>query len=129
MDALNILVSLLAMVVLQGLGLFVFTLMTPFRDMEEINKGNLAVGITLGGKFLSTAIVLAIAAYTNSSIWHMSLWFAVEYVCLIATYWVFDWVTPGVKLSDQLKQGNVAVGTLLACVYVGIALAVGSLIV
>ena len=93
-------------------------LMTPYRDMEEINKGNIAVGITMGGKFVATAIVLAIAAYTNSSIWHMSLWFAVGYGCLIATYWIFDWLTPGVKLSDQLKQGNVAVGTLLGrCLY------------
>jgi len=127
--ALNIIISLLVIVILQFAGMYVFSLMTPYRDMEEINKGNVAVGITMGGKFVATAIVLAIAAYTNSSIWHMSLWFAVGYVCLIAAYWVFDWLTPGFKLSDQLKQGNVAVGTLLAAVYIGMALTIGSLII
>ncbi|MEW9698273.1 DUF350 domain-containing protein [Paenibacillus sp. SI8] len=129
MIVVNIVVSLIVIVLLQFAGMFIFSLMTPYRDMEEVNKGNLAVGITMGGKFVATAIVLAIAAYTNSSIWHMSLWFAVGYVCLILTYWVFDWLTPGVKLSDQLQEGNVAVGTLLAAVYIGMALAVGSLII
>lgn len=125
----DILISLFVIVLLQFTGMYIFSLMTPYRDMEEINRGNVAVGITMGGKFVATAIILAIAAYTNSSIWHMSLWFAVGYVCLIASYWVFDWLTPGIKLSDQLKQGNVAVGILLAAVYIGIAISVSSLII
>ncbi|NOV01307.1 DUF350 domain-containing protein [Paenibacillus planticolens] len=129
MIALNIAISLFVIVLLQFAGMYIFSLMTPYRDMEEVNKGNVAVGITMGGKFVATAIILAIAAYSNSSIWHMSLWFAVGYVCLLAAYWAFDWLTPGVKLSDQLKDGNVAVGTVLASVYIGIALAVSSLII
>lgn len=129
MIALDIFISLLVIVFLQFAGMYVFSLMTPYNDMEEINRGNVAVGITMGGKFIATATVLAIAAYTNSSIWHMSLWFAVGYVCLIATYWVFDWLTPGFRLSKQLEEGNVAVGTMLACVYIGIALAISSLII
>jgi putative membrane protein len=126
---LNIIISLLVVMLLQFAGMYIFSLMTPYKDMEQINKGNLAVGLTMGGKFLATAIVLAIAAYTNSSIWHMSLWFAIGYICLLATYWIFDWLTPGMSLSKQLEEGNVAVGTMLACVYVGIALAIGSLII
>jgi putative membrane protein len=129
MIALNIIISLLVVILLQFAGMYVFSLMTPYKDMEEINRGNLAVGLTMGGKFLATAIILAIAAYTNSSIWHMALWFLVGYVCLLATYWVFDWLTPGFSLSKQLQEGNVAVGTMLACVYIGIALAIGSLII
>lgn len=129
MIVLDIVISLFVIVLLQFAGMYVFSLMTPYRDMEEINNGNVAVGITMGGKFVATAIVLCIAAYTNSSIWHMSLWFAVGYACLLTTYWIFDWLTPGVKLSDQLKNGNVAVGTLLAAVYIGIAIAVSSLII
>ncbi|TXK75858.1 DUF350 domain-containing protein [Paenibacillus sp. N3.4] len=129
MIVLNIVISLLVIVLLQFAGMYVFSLMMPYRDMDEVNKGNLAVGIAKGGEFVATAIVLAIAAYTNSSIWHMCLWFAVGYVCLIATYWIFDWITPSVKLSTQLQEGNVAVGTLLAAVYIGIALAVSSIII
>lgn len=129
MIALNMVISLLVVVFLLFAGMYIFSLITPFKDIEEINKGNIAVGLTLGGKFLATSIVLAIAAYTNSSIWHMSLWFAVGYICLLITYWVFNWLMPGVSLSKCLEEGNIAVGIFLAFVYIGIALAVGSLIV
>jgi putative membrane protein len=107
----------------------VFTLMTPFKDMEEIKKGNVAVALALGGKFLATAIILGVAAYTNTSIWHMMLWFAVGYVCLIAAYWIFELFTPGFKISEQLQKGNAAVGTMLCLVFIGTAFAVSSLII
>ncbi|WP_166242513.1 DUF350 domain-containing protein [Paenibacillus turpanensis] len=125
----NIVISLVVIVFLQFLGMWIFSIMTPYNDLDELKKGNQAVGLAMGGKFLATAIVLGVAAYTNSSIWHMGLWFLIGYVCLIATYWIFDWLTPGISLSRQLKEGNTAVGTLLAFVYVGIALAISSVII
>ncbi|MFC0213075.1 DUF350 domain-containing protein [Paenibacillus chartarius] len=125
----NILISFIVIIILQLLGMVILSKMTPFNDMEELNKGNVAVGLVFGGQFLGTAIILGVAAYTNSSIWYMALWFAVGYVCLLLSYWIFDWLTPGIKLSDQLKDGNKAVALLLACVYIGIGFAVSSLII
>ncbi|AHV99554.1 DUF350 domain-containing protein [Paenibacillus sabinae] len=125
----NILVSVIFIIALQLLGMLIFSWMTPFKDMEELKNGNVAVGLALGGKFLATAIILGVAAYTNSSIWFMVLWFAVGYICLVAAYWIFELVTIGFKISDHLKQGNVAVGTLLCFVFIGTAFAVSSLII
>lgn len=125
----NIVVSVIVMILLQLLGMVVFNWMTPYRDMEELKKGNVAVALALGGKFLGTAIILGVSAFTNTSILHMVLWFAVGYVCLVVSYWIFELVTPGFKISDQLKQGNVAVGTLLSLVFIGMAFAVSSLII
>jgi putative membrane protein len=125
----NLVISLIVVLLLQAAGMFLLSKMTPFNDMEELNKGNVAVGLVFGGQFLATAIILGVSAYTNSSIWYMALWFAVGYACLVVSYWLFDWLTPGIKLSDQLKDGNKAVGLLLACVYIGVAFAVSSLIV
>ncbi|BCG57097.1 hypothetical protein PUR_05220 [Paenibacillus sp. URB8-2] len=59
----------------------------------------------------------------------MVLWFAVGYVCLVATYWIFELVTISFKISNQLKQGNVAVETLLCFVFIGTAFTVSSLII
>ncbi|WP_059050180.1 DUF350 domain-containing protein [Paenibacillus senegalimassiliensis] len=129
MIAINILISVVAMILLQLLGMVVFNWMTPYRDMEELKKGNVAVALALGGKFLGTAIILGVSAFTNTSIVHMVIWFAVGYVCLIASYWIFELVTPGFNVSDQLKKGNVAVGTLLCMVFIGMAFAVSSLII
>lgn len=125
----NLVISLIVILLLQMVGMYILSKITPFNDMEELNKGNVAVGLVFGGQFLATAIILGVSAYTNSSIWYMALWFAVGYVCLVLSYWIFDWLTPGIKLSDQLKDGNKAVGLLLACVYIGVAFAVSSLII
>jgi putative membrane protein len=125
----NLVVSVLVIIVLQLLGMLIFSWMTPFKDMEELKKGNVAVGLALGGKFMATAIILGVAAYTNTSIWFLAMWFAVGYVCLIAAYWIFELVTPSFKISESLKQGNVAVATLLCMVFIGTAFAISSLIV
>jgi putative membrane protein len=125
----NIVVSVLVVIVLQLLGMLVFSLMTPFRDMDELRKGNIAVGLALGGEFLATAIILGVSAYTNTSIWFMMLWFAVGFVCLIASYWIFELVTPNLKISEHLQKGNVAVGILLCFVFLGTSFAISSLIV
>ena len=127
--ALNIIESLVVVVLLQFLGMFLFSLMTPFDDMEELRKGNLAVALAMGGQFIASAIILGVSAYSNNTIGHVSLWFGVGYVCLFVTYFVFDWVTPKLKLSEHLQKGNIAVGALLACVYIGMGFAVSSLIV
>jgi putative membrane protein len=125
----DMIVSIVVILVLQLLGMVIFSWMTPFNDLEELKKGNTAVGLAMGGKFLGTAIILGVSAYTNSSIWHMMLWFGAGYVCLVAVYWVFEWATPGLKLPEHLQQGNVAVGLLLCFVFVGMSFAISSLII
>ncbi|CAI6087277.1 hypothetical protein COHCIP112018_05426 [Cohnella sp. JJ-181] len=127
--AVNLLVSIVVIVALQWIGMLVFSWMTRFNDLEELRRGNVAVGLALSGKFLGTALLLGVAAYTNSSIWHLALWFAVGYACLLLAYWVLEWVTPKLTLSVELQKGNVAVGLLLAAVYVGTAFAISSLII
>ncbi|MCM3339721.1 MULTISPECIES: DUF350 domain-containing protein [unclassified Paenibacillus] len=129
MIAINIMISIIVIIVLQFVGMYIFSLLTPYNDFDELKQGNVAVGLAMGGKFLSTAIVLGISAYTNTSIWHMALWFAVGYVCLMMTYLLFDWVTPRMKLSEQLQEGNVAVGVLLCFLYIGMSFAISSLII
>ncbi|MDF2935164.1 MAG: hypothetical protein K0Q90_537 [Paenibacillaceae bacterium] len=129
MVAVNIIISVAVIIVLQFVGMLVFNWMTPFNDMEELRKGNVAVGLAMGGKFLGTAIILGVSAFTNSTIWHMALWFAVGYVCLLVAYWVLELVTPKLTLHEQLQKGNVAVGILLASVYVGMGFSVSSLII
>ncbi|MCL6602074.1 MAG: DUF350 domain-containing protein [Paenibacillus sp.] len=125
----NLVVSVGVIILLQCLGMLIFGLMTPYKDMEELKNGNVAVALALGGKFLATAIILGVAAFTNTSIWFMMLWFGVGYLCLIAAYWIFELLTPGFTISEHLKKGNVAVGIMLCMVFIGTAFAVSSLII
>lgn len=125
----NILISILTIMALQFIGMYVFSLLTPFNDFEELKKGNVAVGLAMGGKFMGTAIVLGVSAFTNSSVIHMALWFGVGYICLIATYLLFDLVTPKMSVAEQLQNRNTAVGILLCFLYIGMGFAISSLII
>lgn len=129
MILMNIAVGILTIMALQFVGMYIFSLLTPFNDFKELKQGNVAVGLAMGGKFMGTAIVLGVSAFTNSSILYMALWFAVGYICLIATYLLFDLITPKMSVSEQLKNRNVAVGVLLCFLYIGMGFAISSLII
>jgi len=44
----------------------------------------------------------------------------------IAAYKIFDWLTPGVHFSDQLKADNKSVAIFLAGLFIGLGLLLGS---
>jgi uncharacterized membrane protein YjfL (UPF0719 family) len=46
----------------------------------------------------------------------------------IAAYKVFDWMTPGIHFSDQLKADNRSVAIFLAGLFIGLGLLLGSAI-
>ena len=47
-------------------------------------------------------------------------------VGFVAAYKIFDWLTPGVHFSDQLKADNRSVAIFLAGLFVGLGLLLGS---
>jgi uncharacterized membrane protein YjfL (UPF0719 family) len=53
---------------------------------------------------------------------------AVGIIGFILAYKIFDWMTPGVNFSDQLKEGNRAVAIFLAGLFIGLGLLLGSAI-
>jgi uncharacterized membrane protein YjfL (UPF0719 family) len=46
----------------------------------------------------------------------------------IAAYKIFDWMTPGVDFSDQLKADNRAVAIFLAGLFIGLGFLLGNAI-
>jgi uncharacterized membrane protein YjfL (UPF0719 family) len=46
----------------------------------------------------------------------------------VLVYKIFDWMTPGVNFSDQLKDDNRAVAIFLAGLFIGLGLLLGSAI-
>jgi uncharacterized membrane protein YjfL (UPF0719 family) len=51
---------------------------------------------------------------------------AVGLAGFIAAYKLFDWMTPGVHFSDQLKADNKSVAIFLAGLFIGLGLLLGS---
>ncbi len=46
----------------------------------------------------------------------------------IVAYKIFDWLTPGVNFSDQLKSDNRSVAIFLAGLFIGLGLLLGNAI-
>ena len=44
----------------------------------------------------------------------------------VLAFRIFDWLTPGVHFSDQLKQDNRSVAIFLAGLFIGLGLLLGS---
>jgi uncharacterized membrane protein YjfL (UPF0719 family) len=44
----------------------------------------------------------------------------------VLAYKIFDWLTPGVNFSDQLKADNRSVAIFLAGLFIGLGLLLGS---
>jgi uncharacterized membrane protein YjfL (UPF0719 family) len=44
----------------------------------------------------------------------------------VAAYKIFDWMTPGVHFSDQLKADNRSVAIFLAGLFIGLGLLFGN---
>ncbi len=44
----------------------------------------------------------------------------------VLAFKIFDWLTPGVSFSEQLKADNRAVGIFLAGLFIGLGLLLGS---
>jgi uncharacterized membrane protein YjfL (UPF0719 family) len=53
---------------------------------------------------------------------------AIGLVGFIAAYKIFDWMTPGVDFSDQLKADNRAVAIFLAGLFIGLGFLLGNAI-
>jgi uncharacterized membrane protein YjfL (UPF0719 family) len=49
-------------------------------------------------------------------------------VGFVAAYKIFDWMTPGVHFSDQLKADNRSVAIFLAGLFIGLGLLLGNAI-
>jgi uncharacterized membrane protein YjfL (UPF0719 family) len=49
-------------------------------------------------------------------------------VGFVVAYKIFDWLTPGVNFSDQLKADNRSVAIFLAGLFIGLGLLLGNAI-
>jgi len=57
-------------VVIVIIGLIIFELIThKYRDWEEIEKGNTAVALSIGGKIIGICLVLSFSIYHSSELW------------------------------------------------------------
>ncbi|WP_408010324.1 DUF350 domain-containing protein [Pseudalkalibacillus sp. A8] len=117
----------IAAVAIVVIGLIIFELVTTkYKDWEEINKGNPAVALSIGGKIIGICIILAFSIYTNDSILTTMIWGGYGVLLQLVAYYLFDFLTRKFSVEMELKNGNISVGIVSICVSIGLAFVVGA---
>lgn len=126
MYLLNFLKYLGVSIPLMYISVFLFTLTTPYKEFQLMALGDdlenprkvaaaKAVAYDIGGKVLGLAILLSSAIYHSVDLWDMIVWTLTGTVTLIIVYWLFELLTPGIKIRHEIPNGNIAVGIFSFC--------------
>jgi len=110
---------LLAACALLAVFLFVYTRVTPYREVELIRAGKLAPAISLGGALIGFSLTLTSSVQHNDSLVMFIVWALAAMVVQVLAYALLSRAIAG--MAEALEADNVAMGTLMGSV----ALAVG----
>ena len=139
----QLLIAILLAVVALYIGYSVFSKITKGIDeIQELKKGNVAVGIIIASIFFAIAIVIQSGVagiaigITNalSGNWYSLLAAFIQLILgillAVATIYlalnILDRLTKGIDEFDELKKGNVAVALMMAGVIVATAVIIQS---
>lgn len=118
----NFSVAVLSLVIF----LWIFEIITPYRNWEEIKKGNIAVALATGGKLFGVSNILHYSIMHNDGILFMLLWGFYGFVLLILSYLIFEFLTPMFKVDEEISKDNRAVGIISFIISVGISFVIGA---
>lgn len=114
-------------VVIILIGLIIFENITrQYKDYEEIKNGNVAVALSIAGKIIGIALILAFAIYHSMHILDTIIWGIVGIVLQMVGYLLVELFTRRFSMEEQLKNNNIAVGILSLSVSIGLGLVVGA---
>ncbi len=136
---LNFLAYLGVSLPLMFLGVLLFVLTTPYHEFRIMTEGAQladqqkvaaakAVAFDLGGKVVGQALVLASAVYHSVSLWDLVIWGVIGAVALVVVYYVFELLTPFLKVRQEIPKGNTAVGIFSFCLSMATGLLMAALI-
>jgi putative membrane protein len=110
-----------------GLLMLIFEIITPYKDREELENGNIAVAAQFAGKLIGIGLITEASIAENVNVWGALIWVGIGYILMIISYYLFELVTP-FKVEKEIAKSNVAVGIVTASVSVFIGLLVAGAI-
>lgn len=98
--------------------LAVYLAVTPYSELALIRQGNVAAAISLGGAVIGFVLPLARAVTQSVSTLDLVTWGGVALVVQVVVFFLVGKLLP--KLTNAVKNGQVAAATLLASLAVGV---------
>ncbi|MFC2948598.1 DUF350 domain-containing protein [Virgibacillus sediminis] len=109
--------------------LAVFELATTYRNWAEIKRGNTAVAMATGGKIFGIANIFRYSIEQNDTLLQTIGWGIFGFALLLLGYLIFEFLTPAMKVDDEIGQGNNAVGLISMAISVGLSFVIGASII
>ncbi|WP_010651091.1 DUF350 domain-containing protein [Oceanobacillus massiliensis] len=106
--------------------LAIFELLTSYKNWEEIKKGNFAVAMATGGKIFGIATIFRYSIEHNDTLLQSIGWGVFGYILLLVGYLIFEFLTPFMKIDEEIGKGNNAVGFISMMISAGLAFVIGA---
>lgn len=106
--------------------LSIFELVTRYRVWAELQRGNVAVAMATGGKIFGIANVFRYSIQQHDSIGQALIWGTFGFFLLLVSYFVFEFMTPGYKIDDEIAKGNKAIGLIAMMISIGFSYIIGA---
>ncbi len=99
---------------------FIYTAVTPYKEMKLIREGNTAASVSLFGAMIGFALPLASAVANATNVIDMLIFAVVATVAQIVVFVVARMVLPG--LSGSIEDNNTAKATFLAAISISVGM-------
>lgn len=106
--------------------LTIFELVTKYKNWEEIQKGNMSVAMTTGGKIFGIANIFRFSIGQHDSLLEMIGWGLYGFILLLLGYFIYEFLTPKFKIDDEIQKDNRAVGFISMVISIGLSFVIGA---
>ncbi|GAF23786.1 LOW QUALITY PROTEIN: hypothetical protein JCM19047_3630 [Bacillus sp. JCM 19047] len=105
--------------------LAIFETVTKYNNWEEIKQGNVAVAMATGGKMFGVANIFA-TSFINLNRCLMLMWGSFGFVLLLFSYFIFEFLTPGFNVDEEIGNDNRAVGLVSLLLSIGLSFVISA---
>lgn len=137
-EVLNIGIYSVLGIVLMLLGNFLIDLIVPCHFPTEIQRGNKAVGWLSAGSFIGIGIILRSAIMSPATqaaeenlingIASTAVYFVIGILFFMLGYVVVGLFNRKYNLNEEIGKGNMAAGTMVFGIFIGLALVISGVI-
>lgn len=106
--------------------LSLFELVTSYRNWQQIKQGNVAVAMATGGKIFGISTIFRYSIEHNDTLIQSICWGVFGFFLLLVGYFIFEFLTPTIKVDEEIGKGNKAVGLISMMISIGLAFVIGA---
>ena len=102
------------------LGAFVYSILTPYKEIAQIRDGNSAAAVGYGGVIICLAIPLAASMAASTTLREILLWGGATVLLQLIVFRLVDFLLAG--LPARINEGEVSAAVLLVSAKLAAAL-------